>query len=84
MVGRGFRVVLCGRPNAGKSSLFNALCKAVALVSSQPGTTRDYLTATLELGEIRCQLVDTAGVDTGRSRGAVTSIYGPQYRITAT
>src|SRR5207302_11420709 len=45
-----FRVVLAGRPNAGKSSLFNALLPdARALVSSEPGTTRDYLTRRLEI-----------------------------------
>jgi len=58
------RVVLSGRPNTGKSSLFNALAKdANALVSHQPGTTRDYLTAEFELDGIKCRLVDTAGVD---------------------
>lgn len=58
------RVVLRGRPNTGKSSLFNALARrAGALVSDEPGTTRDYLTASLDLDGVKCQLVDTAGVD---------------------
>ncbi len=57
---RPFRVVLAGRPNAGKSSLFNAL-GGRALVSSQPGTTRDYLICTLETTSARIELVDTAG-----------------------
>jgi tRNA modification GTPase len=56
------RAVLVGLPNVGKSSLFNALAPdAAALISNQPGTTRDYLIATLELGAVRVQLVDTAG-----------------------
>jgi tRNA modification GTPase len=56
------RVVLIGSPNVGKSSLFNALAgDAAALVSARPGTTRDYLSARLELGDLVCQLIDTAG-----------------------
>jgi tRNA modification GTPase len=55
-----FRVVLAGRPNAGKSSLFNAL-GGRALVSARPGTTRDYLVCSLEVGGARIELVDTAG-----------------------
>jgi tRNA modification GTPase len=58
---RPFRVVLAGRPNAGKSSLFNALGDAAALVSPEPGTTRDYLTHTLTLGDVTVELVDTPG-----------------------
>jgi tRNA modification GTPase len=59
---RPFRVVLVGRPNAGKSSLFNALTGSVsALVSDQPGTTRDYLVQCLEHDGVRLELVDTAG-----------------------
>jgi tRNA modification GTPase len=59
------RVVLVGWPNTGKSSLFNALLdRTGALVSEIPGTTRDYLTAELDLdGHVRCLLVDTAGLD---------------------
>ncbi len=57
------RVVLAGRPNAGKSSLFNALVgKKAALVSPEPGTTRDYLEATVTLGDTRVRLIDTAGL----------------------
>jgi tRNA modification GTPase len=58
---RPFRVVLAGRPNAGKSSLFNALAGAAALVSPEPGTTRDYLTQTLQIDETRVEIVDTPG-----------------------
>jgi tRNA modification GTPase len=56
-----FRVVLGGRPNAGKSSLFNALAGAAALVSEEPGTTRDYLIRSVELEGVLVELVDTAG-----------------------
>lgn len=65
------KVVLAGPPNVGKSSLFNALVERFAieadqgraLVSEQAGTTRDYLAATVRLGGIECELVDTAGVE---------------------
>ncbi|TWT90422.1 tRNA modification GTPase MnmE [Pseudobythopirellula maris] len=68
---RAPRVVLAGEPNAGKSSLFNALRQrygvepppAEALVSPVRGTTRDAVTATLDMGGVACELVDTAGVD---------------------
>jgi tRNA modification GTPase len=57
-----FRVVLAGKPNAGKSSLFNALVgKDAALVSAEPATTRDFLEAIIEIGGVRFALVDTAG-----------------------
>ncbi len=58
------RVVLVGAPNAGKSSLFNVLAgDASALVSDSPGTTRDYLTARVELAGLDCELIDTAGAE---------------------
>lgn len=59
---RPFRVVLVGRPNVGKSSLFNALAgAAAALVSALPGTTRDYLVRVLKYDDVTIELVDTAG-----------------------
>ena len=58
------RVVLVGPPNAGKSSLFNALIgRRQAIVADAPGTTRDYLVATLDLDDLRCEVCDTAGID---------------------
>ena len=66
------RVVLVGAPNAGKSSLMNALLgRSAALVADQPGTTRDYLVGRLSCGGIDCQLIDTAGLDHGISRSVV-------------
>jgi len=59
--GRPVRVALVGRPNAGKSSLFNALGGGDALVSTIPGTTRDYLTKRLRNEGAEVELVDTAG-----------------------
>ncbi len=59
----GARLALVGRPNAGKSSLLNALLGfSRSLVSSTPGTTRDYLEAQLELDGIPVTLIDTAGL----------------------
>jgi len=56
------RVVLVGAPNAGKSSLFNALAgKDAAIVSDVAGTTRDYVTCRLTAGGQEFLLVDTAG-----------------------
>lgn len=56
-------VALLGLPNAGKSSLFNALlCRRRAIVSAEPGTTRDTVEGSIVLGGRRWKLVDTAGI----------------------
>ncbi len=56
-------VVLCGRPNVGKSSLFNALLQEDrAIVTSRPGTTRDAIEEAVLIGGVVCRLVDTAGL----------------------
>lgn len=59
----GFEVVILGAPNAGKSSLFNALARRdAAIVTDEPGTTRDLLEVTLDLQGLRVRLTDTAGL----------------------
>ncbi len=59
----GSLVVIAGRPNAGKSSLFNALVGAArAIVTDVPGTTRDLLTERVDIGGLPVTLVDTAGL----------------------
>ena len=59
----GARVVLCGKTNAGKSSLFNALLKEErAIVSNVEGTTRDWLESYVDFAGIPVRLFDTAGL----------------------
>lgn len=57
------RLVLAGRPNAGKSSLFNALlCRYRAIVHEEPGTTRDVIEEDIEVEGKLWKMVDTAGI----------------------
>ena len=59
----GFQVALVGKPNVGKSSIFNSLLgESRAIVTAIPGTTRDYLRERITLGNFVVQLLDTAGV----------------------
>jgi tRNA modification GTPase len=63
LVRDGFQVVLAGAPNVGKSSLLNALARReVAIVSDEPGTTRDVLEVKLELQGLPVIVSDTAGI----------------------
>ncbi len=59
----GYRVVIIGAPNAGKSSLLNILAGSdVAIVSDEPGTTRDLIEIKLDLSGITVLITDTAGI----------------------
>ncbi len=62
-VGEGIATVICGRPNAGKSSLYNRILgRDAAIVTDVEGTTRDVLTDTASLGGVTLRLCDTAGL----------------------
>ncbi len=66
----GYRIVIMGEPNAGKSTLLNALAKSdIAIVSDEEGTTRDVIEIQLDLGGFPVRLIDTAGVR--ESTGAI-------------
>jgi tRNA modification GTPase len=63
LIREGARAAIAGKPNVGKSSLFNALLRSGrAIVTAIPGTTRDLVTETADVNGVRLELVDTAGV----------------------
>jgi tRNA modification GTPase len=63
LVREGLQIAIVGKPNVGKSSLFNALVGAArAIVTEVPGTTRDLVTETVDFDGLRVTLVDTAGL----------------------
>lgn len=62
-VAEGIPTVICGRPNVGKSSLYNRIVgREAAIVTAVEGTTRDVLSETVSLGEVTLRLFDTAGL----------------------
>lgn len=75
IVREGLRVALAGPPNAGKSSLLNALSKSdLAIVSDEPGTTRDVREVALDLGGRLVVLVDMAGLRATESRAEAEGV----------
>ncbi len=96
----GVRVVIAGAPNAGKSTLFNALLgRGRAIVTDEPGTTRDLLDESVVLDGVRFMLTDTAGLrqtsspaeqeGINRARDSISSadlvigLFDPSYEINA-
>lgn len=68
-----FTIAIIGRPNVGKSTLFNRLVgQKLALVDDQPGVTRDRREGLGKLGDLQFTIIDTAGLDQG-ARGSLTA-----------
>ena len=66
MIREGLTAAIVGRPNAGKSSLFNRLAGAArAIVTDVPGTTRDLLTERVDVDGVPVTMIDTAGLREG-------------------
>jgi tRNA modification GTPase len=75
LVHEGLTLAIVGRPNVGKSSLFNRLVERErAIVTAAPGTTRDLVTETVALGGIPVHLVDTAGIRQAPNEAEAESI----------
>ncbi|MBW7926337.1 MAG: tRNA uridine-5-carboxymethylaminomethyl(34) synthesis GTPase MnmE, partial [Burkholderiaceae bacterium] len=65
----GIKVVIAGQPNAGKSSLLNALAGAeLAIVTPVPGTTRDVVSETIQIEGVPLHVIDTAGLRESEDR----------------
>lgn len=74
-ISEGIKTVICGKPNAGKSSLYNLLLgEDAAIVTDIPGTTRDVLKSSIPLGRVMLNLADTAGIRESEGMDAVERI----------
>ena len=70
IIREGYSVVIVGAPNAGKSSLLNALARRdVAIVTDEPGTTRDLVQVALDLDGVKVVVTDTAGIREDAGQG---------------
>src|SRR5207302_8737919 len=68
-----FTIAIIGRPNVGKSTLFNRLVgQKLALVDDLPGVTRDRREGEAKLGDLEFTIIDTAGLDEG-AKGSLTA-----------
>jgi GTPase len=74
-----FKLAIVGRPNVGKSTLFNRLVgKRIALVDDQPGVTRDLREGEARLGDLKFTAIDTAGLEEADAE----SLQGRMRRLT--
>ena len=74
-INEGIATVICGKPNVGKSTLYNLLVgEDAAIVTDVAGTTRDILERTVSLGRVTLRITDTAGVRSGEGIDKVESI----------
>jgi GTP-binding protein len=76
------RIAIVGRPNVGKSTLFNRLVgKKLALVHDLPGVTRDRRENPAKLGDLRFNIIDTAGLDEGEDDELSLAIWDQTQRV---
>ena len=81
-IAEGIPCVICGRPNVGKSSLYNLLCgEERAIVTSEAGTTRDVLEKTVACGQVTLLLCDTAGLRNAESAAEKIGVERSRARI---
>ena len=74
-ISEGVKTVICGKPNVGKSSLYNLLLgEDAAIVTDIPGTTRDVLERSIPLGRVMLRVADTAGIRERENMDAVERI----------
>ena len=74
-ISQGVKTVICGKPNVGKSTLYNLLLgEDAAIVTDIPGTTRDVLEKSIPLGKIMLNIADTAGIRENENMDAVERI----------
>ncbi len=71
---KDFSIVIAGRPNVGKSTLFNRLIgKAMAIIDDSPGVTRDWRDGPAHLFDLHFKLYDTAGLEQSRPKGSLAA-----------
>ena len=76
-----FTIAIIGRPNVGKSTLFNRLVgQKLALVDDEPGVTRDRREGQARLGDLEFTIIDTAGLDEG-AKGSLTARRSEERRV---
>src|SRR5271156_5148273 len=69
-----FTITIAGRPNVGKSTLFNRLVgKQMALVDDTPGVTRDWREGDGHLFDLAFRVIDTAGLEDKRAKGSIAA-----------